>query len=165
MKRVFFMLILLVASSFVAPRPAHAFNPLCWVTLSPLCAVVDNMHSQPVSPARPAGETDGQTAARLSKSLLCDTYGILSGNLGLMAGFLIAVWGLFIWIRNDKLMLGLTLILVGAFLTAIPGLVISFLQGAYLVTAPLRTDSTQTKQPLYVYRNACSGWQQHGGGR
>ena len=82
----------------------------------------------------PTTLTDGQVALKLSENLICDTKDIVSGPLGLMAGFLLAAYGLYIWIRQDAMKTALIYIICGAFLTALPGLIFTFLGGVSALT-------------------------------
>lgn len=77
--------------------------------------------------AAPAHATSG--AEGMALQLICQTYQLGSGNLMLMAGFLLAVYGLYRMISAASYKSGLILIIVGALLTALPGLIFSFLQG------------------------------------
>ena len=71
----------------------------------------------------------GDTAISQAKVVYCGMKGLIEGNLGLVAGLIMAflgVWGL---INGGSLMTGIVFIVAGASLTAIPGMVESTLGG------------------------------------
>ena len=76
-----------------------------------------------------ATPTDGQLATSLAQQLVCDTHNVISGNLGLMMGFLVACWGLYLMIVKNSMKSGLMFLIFGALLTALPGIVLSFFDG------------------------------------
>jgi hypothetical protein len=78
--------------------------------------------------AQDTSPTDGQIAMALSQQLYCQAKGVLSGNLGLLAGMVIALYGLYTMI-NGAVSGGLILVICGALLTALPSLVQSTMQG------------------------------------
>jgi hypothetical protein len=65
----------------------------------------------------------------LSKQLLCEVVAVGSGNIALLAGLLVALYGLWAMVRHAALKRGFILIISGALLTALPSLVISSLGG------------------------------------
>lgn len=79
-----------------------------------------------------AGYADAPAAAPNGTALAYDTYcsikGMVSGNLGLMVGFGAAVFGL-VQLIQGKTGAGLFLILGGALVTALPGMIEGTLSG------------------------------------
>ena len=63
----------------------------------------------------------------LAARMVCDAYTLGSGNLMLMVGFLVAVYGLYLMIAQASYKSGVLLMVFGAMMTALPGLIITFL--------------------------------------
>jgi len=77
--------------------------------------------------------TDSQAGLSLSQQFYCQAKGVLSGNLGLIAGLLLALTGLWAMV-NGSLTGGVITLICGALITALPSLTESFLKGAYTFT-------------------------------
>lgn len=95
-------------------------------------------------------------ARRLSQELVCDTHNIISGNLGLMVGFLIAAYGLYKMIASNDMKGGLIFIIVGALFTATPGLILSFFDGMGLALGNL-TEVHSISKPYCLQSNPRPG--------
>lgn len=72
--------------------------------------------------AATAGASDGQTSIMLSKRLYCDTKSLIEGNLGILLGLLLVIMGIWSLIRDGSWTDGLIMIIFGALVTALPGL-------------------------------------------
>jgi hypothetical protein len=72
--------------------------------------------------------TDGSAAVGMSRRLICYTFSTIQGNIGLLAGFAIGLYGLWTIIRGSP-GFGLFLIVAGALTTALPSLISSGLAG------------------------------------
>jgi murein DD-endopeptidase MepM/ murein hydrolase activator NlpD len=66
----------------------------------------------------------------LAAQLLCQTFTIMSGPVGLFIGFAVALYGLWQMVVDGDFKGGLLFIVVGALLTALPGVTRTFLAGA-----------------------------------
>jgi hypothetical protein len=87
------------------------------------------------------GQTDAQLALTMTTNLYCGTLSVLSGNIGLFIGFTVALYGLYVLIQTAS-MRGVYIIVCGALLTALPGLVITGLKGANVMLAGISTRAT-----------------------
>lgn len=99
----------------------------------------------------------------LALQLTCQIYTILSGTLGLLLGFCVACYGLYLILRDAAYKSGLAWIVVGALFTAVPGILMSTLDGAHgwLKGAGITTDDSRfgeliTSLKSYAQSNTCN---------
>lgn len=108
-----------------------------------------------------AADTSGSASLGLALQMYCGAYNVLTGNLGLMLGLLIAAYGLWILITDGSFGKGLTIIVAGALLTALPGLTSSFIQGMgdYLYNVGISSNSGASLRVAtdIAERSGCSG--------
>jgi hypothetical protein len=71
-----------------------------------------------------AADALGDASVGMSERLICSTFSILQGDIGLLAGFAIGIYGLLTVIRGS-LGFGLFLVVAGALTTAVPGAIAS----------------------------------------
>jgi hypothetical protein len=90
------------------------------------------------------GRNDGAVALAMTTQLYCGlTKVVIGGNIGLFIGFAIALYGLYVLVQSAS-MRGVYIIVVGAMLTALPGLVVTGLKGANLMLGTLSTRQITT---------------------
>jgi hypothetical protein len=97
---------------------------------------------------------DPEPGAGMAARLLCDGATLISGPAGLFFGFAIALYGLWQIISSENFKYGLVLIVVGALLTALPGLIRSGVSGTsgFLVSMGL-SESDLTSPMNYAFNN------------
>ena len=77
----------------------------------------------------PIQESPGQVATNLSKQLYCETKGLLQGPFGTILGLIMVAVGIWSLIQGGGVGTAIITIISGALITALPGLVESFLGG------------------------------------
>lgn len=85
-------------------------------------------------------------AVALSQQFFCSTKSVLSGNVALFFGFLLAAGGMWQVIQG-RAKAGLILIIAGALLTAAPNLVMSALKGVNSAVQSLQISPTPLNVP------------------
>lgn len=105
--------------------------------------------------------TSGSASLGLALQMYCGAYNVLTGNLGLLLGLLIAAYGLWILISDGAFGRGVAIITAGALLTALPGLTSSFIQGVgdYLYSVGISTTGGGALRMAtdIAERSSCSG--------
>lgn len=76
-----------------------------------------------------AGPTTGEAGIAAAKGIYCGTKTLLEGQLGLLIGMLFVISGLWMLIQGKGVPAALVLLVFGAVVTAIPGMVESSLKG------------------------------------
>ena len=91
--------------------------------------------------ASAAGSSDGSTAQAIATYMYCGTKNIIQGYVGLLCGLALAALGLWALIQGKGMASGLTLIIAGSLVTALPSLIESTLSGFgnLLTTAGIAT--------------------------
>lgn len=91
-------------------------------------------------------------SAGMAARMVCEAYTLGSGNLMLMVGFLVAVYGLYLMIASASYKGGIFLMIFGAIMTALPGLIITFLMATstflYQQGLALTDYSTMIEAPI-----------------
>ncbi len=73
--------------------------------------------------------SNGEVSKYLANDLFCDTVDLLEGDIGLLIGLILVFLGLWSMIQGAKILSALPLLITGAFITAIPSLILSTLGG------------------------------------
>lgn len=97
---------------------------------------------------------DEAASVGMAARLMCETFTVMSGTLGLLAGFALALYGLWLIIMSGEMKGGMLFIVVGAILTAIPGITRTILIGTseFFQAAKISSD-TITYAVDYAYSN------------
>ena len=89
-----------------------------------------------------ADDAAGESSVALSMSVYCGVKSLVNGNVGLLIGFAVAIFGLYQLVQG-KTGGGLLLIVGGALVTFVPNLIESALEGvsSVLNSSTISTDS------------------------
>jgi hypothetical protein len=146
-----FLLSILMLMGLGLAMPVHAAttgatNPDC--TKSASSTAVDANGNPLPACVDDNVDTSGALSKQLSQDLYCQSKKLLSGNIGLLIGVVIALFGLY-QMAGGNLMGGLVLLVCGALVTALPSLVESFLTGvgSVLSTGGTSLGATTFKPP------------------
>lgn len=91
---------------------------------------------------------NGEVSKYLANKLFCDTVDLLEGDIGLLIGLILVFLGLWSMIQGAKIAAALPLLITGAFITAIPSLILSTLGGlGTLLAESGMTDENNTFSP------------------
>ena len=82
--------------------------------------------------------------SNVGSSLLTDIQGILRGNLGVVVGLAISLFGLWMWLAQQSSW-GLLIVIAGAALTAFPGIYGNLSQGFRSAFQTSQGDASQAK--------------------
>ncbi|HEX2859307.1 MAG TPA: M23 family metallopeptidase [Alphaproteobacteria bacterium] len=127
---------------------------LCWLAVSlPAWAqdvsVTDNI---------PDASTGGAVSTALSMQLLCNLTNNMEGNIGLLIGLCLAIYGLWVMVRSGALKWGITLIIAGALFTSLMSLLVSGVQGLSSILVANGVSLFDTSGPLQYamnFKNSC----------
>ena len=86
-----------------------------------------------------------QSSAGVGENLFSDIQGMIQGNLGVIAGLLISLFGLWMWLVQQSSW-GLIIVIAGAALTAFPGIYGSLSQGFEAAFQDSKGDASEAKK-------------------
>lgn len=112
-----------------------------------LVLVVDPVFAQA---APSAGTTNASVTAPLAKDLYCSTFNLLSSDIGIFIGLLVAFLGFLLFTTQEYPAASLIMMAGGVLISAMPGLFISGLEGI----APIVGQLSDT-DPANKFKNLC----------
>tara|TARA_Y100000780_G_scaffold211112_2_gene210089 strand:+ start:280484 stop:280849 length:366 start_codon:yes stop_codon:yes gene_type:complete len=95
-----------------------------------------------IAPDAAFAQTSGGS---VGQGLFTDIQGLIQGNLGVLAGLLISLFGLWMWLVQQSSW-GLIIVIAGAALTAFPGIYAGISQGIDNAFSDIQSDASSAKK-------------------
>lgn len=86
-----------------------------------------------------------QAGGNVGQGLFTDIQNLIQGNLGVIAGLLISLFGLWMWLVQQSSW-GLIIVIAGAALTAFPGIYAGISQGIDNAFSDIQQDASSAKK-------------------